>query len=254
MIAQLELYSTVRKCFDTFGADIHSSIVSERSWQFEALNEDFKIWYQQWYSICVHQEQPDGLTHILCNLNYQSAKLFLFTHAFRDLTSNQSSQWIGFALESALSIINCICVGGNRSQTLRCLGWQLQTMIAFALIILLRSCSQPQDFPIDRSVEARDTIQSFVDIIHALDTTQTRYSILRVLFKASDVMSNGQDRATSHPGPVDLSGDADALTQPMDLALFDDDLLNFDLFDDATNWASVFTQNGLGNSSHLNEH
>jgi hypothetical protein len=148
LISQVELWSISRGVFDVFGADTESSIVSQRSVELERLNGAYDKWYKGWLDVLTLKDKLDTFIHLMFDLYFYSAKLYLFSHAFRGssqeivekaVDSRYTENFAHCALESALSIICCIKDQDEPSPWLEKLPSYFGTMIAFASVCLMRT-------------------------------------------------------------------------------------------------------------------
>ncbi|KIN08940.1 hypothetical protein OIDMADRAFT_153565 [Oidiodendron maius Zn] len=154
LISHVELCSITSRVFDTFGADIQSSSVGDKSAELGHLSSAYDRWRQEWIGVLTIRNVPNTFARHMFDLYYHSAKLYLFSHVFRgpaqqddmeSITTNGMDRVAQHAIENALSVIRCISDGNeNQVWLVGNLPCYFGTVTAFAAVLLLRASWQAQ--------------------------------------------------------------------------------------------------------------
>lgn len=247
LISQVELWSVTRRVFDIFGADIESLIVRSRSVELEKLSREYDTWYQDWFESLSLQRDFDNFSRLLFDLYHHSAKLYLFSHAFRGPVHadtnhlspgpDNTAHFTHRALQSALAVIRCVVEETKTSIWLQKLPFYLGTMIAFASVCAIRTATQGNSIGDATPSQILDSLRQLVELLNASSTTASQpHPITSIARGLAAVMSpNGLRRPSHEPMDEDTSGLSNNLG--IDFGAFANDALNFSLGGDREDWA-----------------
>ena len=233
LISQVEFWSISRRVFEHFGADVESSLASQRSADVEHLSHAYDKWRQDWLGVLTIQAQKSGFAPYLFDFYFNSAKLHLYSHVFRgasqaqtDIRRSDDTDLLGRqAFESALSVVRCAVEGNEACCWLRYMPSYFGTMIAFASICLVKFSAQEQSLT---DAKRKESLQGLRLLSSALQTITTEGSITHPLVS----LAKGLDTAINS-GPQNISTNPDSTTD----AVTNDSTLDFDQFgSDFINW------------------
>lgn len=170
VVSQVEFWYNSRRVLEYFGADIESTLTTQRSADLEQLSQAFDTWRESWLHVLAVQDQTDGFNRRTLDLYYHSAKLHLFSHTFRGPSKGQASTEMADldsglarrAFESALSLVRCAIEGKDICSRLINLPCYFGTMIAFACLCLIRLAVQGQHVDDKRRTESLDCLRQLV--------------------------------------------------------------------------------------------
>ncbi|KAL1861941.1 hypothetical protein Plec18167_001272 [Paecilomyces lecythidis] len=246
LISQVELWSISSRVFDVFGADIERSVASHMSTELDRLQSMYERWYQKWLSALSLKGDTDDFSLWTFDLYFHSAKLFLFSHAFRGPLhdgTNISSEFTTYALGSALSIIRCIVEAKEPSSWLRTLPAHFGIMAAFASVSLIRTTFQQQA---NCSLETAEILRNLQRLVEVLETSfsaddhppQVWGSIARSLKAAMET----QQHVTPEEG--NQINESPCYTS-LNFDLFMNDALDLDLLGSTGDWILPTDTTGL---------
>lgn len=240
LISQVELWSISSRAFDVFGADIERSVASQMPTELERLQNTYERWHQKWLSALSLKGDVDDFSRWMFDLYFHSAKLFLFSHAFRGplqdgMKTSTDSNFTIYALGSALSITHCIVEAKDASLWLKKLPAYFGIMTAFASVSLIRTSSQQHTICGFETSAVLKNLQRLVEVLETSFTAEDHpahvwMSIARSLKTAME--------AQQHPGipEGDHTNDESPCYTSLNFDLFANDTLDLDLFGATNDW------------------
>ncbi|GAD93752.1 hypothetical protein MGYG_03857 [Paecilomyces variotii No. 5] len=246
LISQVELWSISSRVYDVFGADIERSVASHMSTELDRLQSMYERWYQKWQSALSLKGDVNNFSLWIFDLYFHSAKLFLFSHAFRGPLQdgiNISSEFTTYALGSALSTIRCLVEAKEPSSWLRALPAHFGIMAAFASVSLIRTTFQQQT---NYSLETAEILRNLQRLVEVLETSFSAEdhpphvwaSIARSLKAAMETQQHAAPEEGHH------INESPCYTS-LNFDLFMNDTLDLDLFGSASDWILPAEATGL---------
>lgn len=189
-------------------------------------------------------------------LHFHFAKLYLYTHVFRGTSSSATAklsleidEFVRAAVCSATSILRALVTNREIQSQLDGLPTYFNTMIAFAVIFLLKIIMRsPNTTRIDNSAEiielvcqvatVLNDVTSRMDSQHVLSSIASSIEKLVARFHGPSQSTNFQLQAVSEPGLEGLCNDTELLSpeysmflENYDLMFLQDGNANLDLFE-----------------------
>jgi hypothetical protein len=237
LICQVELWSISRRVFEHFGADIESSIVSQRSAELELLSKAYDGWYQDWLQALTAQNEPDSYSRRVFDLYFHSARLYLFSHVFRgpsQMDAHLRNNFAESALQSALSIVRCIANENEAQPWLEQLPCYFGTMIAFASVCLIKTTLQDQPAFLDQTNEILDCLRQLVNVLRMSSIAD--YPTHRLLDIAKGIELATSELPRPNQEQFDGLADGNLANTAFNFDLFTNDNLDLSLFGERDDW------------------
>lgn len=243
LASQLELWSISYRTYKTFGLDTESALPQTYMADFRRICIALDTWRVDWEEKFASDSYDSGYTQHGVELHFDFAKLYLCSHAYRGLLNGQASrtssdlgleEFAANAVNAAESILKTITSNQQIQSLLNALPVYFDTMIAFAVVFLLKAIAKPQQgLRIDRNrtiALLEQVSQTLADITNHMRREHLlcgiSQSIQKLIKKASDAML-AESQQTQQPPPSNVPPDHDFgwLVGPDDTPFFD----NFDL-------------------------
>jgi hypothetical protein len=156
LFSQVDLWANNYRTYKTFGINNEAALTDSCLSDFRRLSIALDTWRADWeekfrFNAHVGNYPAKGVA-----LHYHFAKLYLCSHAFRNFsTSSRVSpatrtgveEFASMAINSAISILRGIVVDEEIQSYLNGLPTYFDTMIAFAVVFLLKLVSSPTPHP-----------------------------------------------------------------------------------------------------------
>lgn len=239
LVSQMELWSTSSRVFDVFGADIEGILDPLKSMELRRLANAFEEWHAEWLEILTVRDMTERfyqLSQYMCTLYYSSAKLYLFSHAFRGPAQRDLTPPVAItsglddiaqrAVEEAFSIIRSVLASpeSNRS-TPGDLPCYFTTVTAFASVVLLRASSQTQSHYVADRKEVLQTLHQLIDFVQGR-LFGPDISIHPLLGIANSLKVAVDSISEANPNSIAGNG----INQAIEFSSLDFDLFGQDLF------------------------
>lgn len=160
LASQLELWSISYRTYRTFGLDTESALPQTYMRDFRRICISLDTWRAEWEDRFAQNGDGTNYTQHGIVLHFNFAKLYLCSHAYRGLLNGQtatSADYAGLeefaanAVNAAESILRTISSQRDFGAVLAVLPAYFDTMIAFAVVFLLKAIAKPQQgLKIDR--------------------------------------------------------------------------------------------------------
>lgn len=147
LISQVKIWAITGQVFDTCGVDVDTPIPLQCVPQLRRYSIELDIWYADWNETFRPNRNVGNYPQKGVGMHWNFAKLYLCSHAFRGVsTAQERSRPLPPELEeiantgvlSAMSILNVIVSDDEMRSFLHGLPLYFDTMIAFAVVFLLR--------------------------------------------------------------------------------------------------------------------
>lgn len=172
LASQLELWSISYRTYRTFGLDTESALPQTYMGDFRRICIALDTWRVDWEEKFA-QDTGNYVKHGI-GLHFDFAKLYLCSHAYRGLLNGQNAtsasdlgleEFAANAVNAAESILKTITSSAEIQTLLRSLPAYFDTMIAFAVVFLLKAVAKPQQ---GLRIERRRTINLLEHLSHTL--------------------------------------------------------------------------------------
>lgn len=143
LISQVQEWSTLGRVFDTFGIDVDTPVAPHNVPRLRRFSIALDTWFADWYEKFQTNKNVGNYPKKGVGMHFHFAKLYLCAHAFRGASSSQClspelEEFANAGILSAMSILQ-ILVSDTEFQTfMNGLPLYFDTMIAFAVVFLLR--------------------------------------------------------------------------------------------------------------------
>jgi hypothetical protein len=152
LFSQVELWANNYRTYKTFGINNEAPLTDSSLSDFRRLSIALDTWRADWeekfrFNAHVGNYPAKGVA-----LHYHFAKLYLCSHAFRNFSTSSPvspatrtgvEEFASMAIQSAISILRGIVVDEEIQSYLDGLPTYFDTMIAFAVVFLLKMVSSP---------------------------------------------------------------------------------------------------------------
>ncbi|PCH07839.1 Transcription factor [Penicillium occitanis (nom. inval.)] len=147
LVSQVKVWAITGQVFDTCGVDVDTPIPLQYLPKLRRYSIELDIWYADWNETFRPNRNVGNYPQKGVGMHWNFAKLYLCSHAFRGVsTAQEKSQPLPSELEeiantgvlSAMSILNVIVSDHEMRSFLHGLPLYFDTMIAFAVVFLLR--------------------------------------------------------------------------------------------------------------------
>ena len=239
LISHVELCSITSRVFDTFGADIQSSSVGDKSAELGHLSSAYDRWRQEWIGVLTIRNVLNIFARHMFDLYYHSAKLYLFSHVFRGpaqqddmglITTNGMDRIAQHAIENALSLIRCISDGNeNQVWLVGNLPCYFGTVTAFAAVLLLRASWQAQSLLRVEKEDIFKSLQRLTELIReSLIVFHSTHPLLGIANSLEIAM---EDMHSSNSDDMNGIESGEPIGSLIDFDLFIEDLFGPELLD-----------------------
>jgi hypothetical protein len=212
------------------------------STELESLQSTYEKWHQKWLGALSLKGDFDDFSRWMFDLYFHSAKLFLFSHAFRGplqegMNASVDSNFTIYALCSALSITHCIVEAKEASSWLKKLPAYFGIMTAFASVSLIRTAYQQHTICGFETSEVLRNLQRLVEVLETSfmaedHPTHVWMTIARSLKTAMEVQQHAGPQEGEH-----IDSESPCHTS-LNFDLFVSDTLDLDLFGSTNDWIS----------------
>lgn len=224
LISQIEIWAISSRIFETFGVDTEMPVPERLLPQLRRLNIALDTWRADWNDRFAPNEHVGNYPRKGVGLHYHFAKLYLCSHAFRGLSranriipelSAELGEHANAAIASATSILRVVGNDNEVQSYLDGLPSYFNTMIAFAMVFLLRIATKYADIvQIDKNELFRlvgRLVSVLKDITSRMDQRHVLFSIAQSVEKLLDKCrqnasseSASQTRTDLHQGSAAL--------------------------------------------------
>lgn len=161
LVSQVEIWSISSRIFDTFGTDTDTPIPEQLLPQFRRLSISLDTWRADWNERFMINNHVGNYPKKGVGLHFNFAKLYLCSHVFRGAAQTENTtfqnspemeEFANAAVHSATSILRVIVTDNEIQSYLDGLPTYFDTMIAFAVVFLLKVITKhPDGVRIDRA-------------------------------------------------------------------------------------------------------
>lgn len=153
LASQLELWSISYRTYRTFGLDTESLLPQTYLGDFRRICIALDTWRVDWEEKFAQHNTSGSYVRHGIGLHFNFAKLYLCSHAYRGLLNGQAGisaadlgleEFAANAMNAAQSILKTISSDQGIQTLLNGLPAYFDTMIAFAVVFLLKAIAKPQ--------------------------------------------------------------------------------------------------------------
>ncbi|KAK3114831.1 hypothetical protein LTR53_006442 [Teratosphaeriaceae sp. CCFEE 6253] len=255
LISHVELWAISRRVFEQFGADVESAAVSGQTAEMLQLGEAYDRWQIDWRDatsvtaqICPHYE-----IQRVFDLYYHSAKLHLYSHAYRG--PNHGAQPLAevrathplaeYVLDSAIALLTRTLDGRDTSTRLHKLPAYFGTMIAYASVCLIRAGIRAEETEETRKKQCQDLITRLAAALRSASLPATHP--LSGIAKGLETVTGSRPADVDGRSPRQSAGDMDETGLGHDA--FAEDDFDWNLFASDDYWAQYPDEMG-GSEAH----
>jgi hypothetical protein len=147
LVSEVEIWSTNTKVLETFGVDTNAPVSDRLVPQLRRFSIALDTWRANWNERFHSNNHNGNYPRQTVGLHFHFAKLYLCTHAFRGINRSVDSQFemtsdmeefASTAVFSAISILRIVVADSDVQLHLNGLPLYFDTMIAFAVVFLLK--------------------------------------------------------------------------------------------------------------------
>ena len=225
LIGEVEYWSINRRIFQLFGADVESPILDEKVIRLQELNSALDTWHQWSHELLALLGGAEDGSQRTLDFYLHSAKLYLFSHVFRGLsstaqnvTANPTIDPANTAAKSALSVLRCAVETDHDISRLEDLPVFFATMIAFASVCLIRTFLEKGNLDDGRQAELLRYFNRIIQGVRSFSSPNTSKHPLRDIANSLESATRGRNQL-SEAQSIETGADA----------LLDLDF-NFDIF------------------------
>lgn len=151
LFSQVEVWMISYRTYKTFGIDNEAALSSSCLTDFRRIGIALDTWRADWEESLTSDEYLSNYPRKGSGLHYNFAKLYLCSHAYRGLLNAQSSrmstpsgleEFAAKAIAAADAILRVIISDSEIQSYLDGLPTYFDTMIAFAIVFLLKAVSK----------------------------------------------------------------------------------------------------------------
>jgi hypothetical protein len=147
LVSEVEIWSTNTRVFETFGVDTNAQIADRLMPQLRRFGIALDTWRANWNERFSTASHDGSYPRQTVGLHFHFAKLYLCTHAFRGMNRSANlrfemnpdmEEFASTAVFSAISILRIVVADSEVQSHLNGLPLYFDTMIAFAVVFLLK--------------------------------------------------------------------------------------------------------------------
>ena len=177
LVSQLLIWTVNANIFDSFGIDVGTPLAAHKLSQLRRHSIALDIWYADWSERFSPNQNVGNYPSKGVGLHFNFAKLYLCSHVFRGAPSNGSAQRdfpqelqdiANTAVLSATSILSVIVSDGELQTHLNGLPLYFDTMIAFALVYLLKVATKYSEIVRIDATKMLDLVEQTVTVLRRI--------------------------------------------------------------------------------------
>ncbi|KAL2811866.1 hypothetical protein BJX63DRAFT_443843, partial [Aspergillus granulosus] len=238
LISQVKIWMISTAVFDTFGVDVETPLPPTRLAQLRRFSIALDTWYADWSdqfgpNVNVGNYPAKGV-----GLHFHFAKLYLCSHAFRGaqtwghgqrFTSSEMEEVANTAVLCATSILGVMTSDTELQELLNGLPLCFDTMIAFAVVFLLKVATKYTDaVSLDKAKMLSLVDRTVTMLQHTTREMHPRHLLVRIGCGVHKLRGRFGDENAKPPAPYDtctpsmqtLQGDLDWMQNLSDFDLF----------------------------------
>lgn len=214
LVSQTLIWTVSTHVFDSLGVDVDTPLAASRLSQLRRHAISLDIWYADWSERFPPNEKVGNYPRKGVGLHFNFAKLYLCSHAFRGAPSNGSVQSdmpqelediANTAVLSATSILRVIVSDGELQAYLNGLPLYFDTMIAFAVIFLLKVATKYSEIVRIDAAKILDLVRQTVTVLRRITAPMHKQHLLvciadgieKLLRKSQELTQMSFDPSTS---------------------------------------------------------
>lgn len=248
LISQVEIWSTASRVLDTLDFDIETAILPAQFPKIRRFIIALDTWRADWNERFRPHDRVGNYPAKGVGLHYHFAKLYLCSHAFRGIPVDKTGavdayhlpaeleEYASASVIAAKSILRTIIEDREMQAHLNGLPLYFDTMIAFAIVFLLKVATQYAKSARVSSTELLRLVEEMIMVLKNIAETMHREHILVLIADGLEKLLR-RVREAAHPPEsmvVDNSGQGPASTPNSgDLLTTDFDWMTFDLLGSA---------------------
>lgn len=187
LVSQLLIWTANTNIFDSFGVNVGAPLAASKLPQLRRHYIALDTWYADWSDRFRPNESVGNYPRKGVGLHFNLAKLYLCSHAFRGAPSNGSVQSdipqelddiANTAVLSATSILRVIVSDGELQTYLNGLPLYFDTMIAFAVVFLLKVATKYSEIVRIDATKMLDLVEQTVIVLRRITTHMHRQHLL----------------------------------------------------------------------------
>ncbi|KAF2667875.1 C6 transcription factor [Microthyrium microscopicum] len=177
LISEIELWSTSTRVFENFGVDTDAPLADKSVAQLRRYGIALDTWRANWNERFTQNEQLGNYPRKSVALHFHFAKLYLGAHVFRGANKNANvfhemspdmEEFANGAILSATAILRTIISDIEIQSCLNGLTLYFDTMIAFAVVFLLKLATRESGNVRVNKQEVLDMIRQLVTVLKEL--------------------------------------------------------------------------------------
>ena len=174
LVSQLLIWSVSTQIFDSFGVDVNTPVAVNKLSQLRRHSISLDTWYADWSERFQPNSNVGNYPRKGVSLHFHFAKLYLCSHAFRGAPLNGSLQhgmpqeleeFANTAVLSATSILRVIVSDEEMQVHLNGLPLYFDTMIAFAVVFLLKVATKYSETVRIDATKILDLVEQTVTVL-----------------------------------------------------------------------------------------
>jgi hypothetical protein len=237
LVSQVREWSVLAQVFDTFGVDVDTAIPPHTLPRLRRYSISLDTWYADWNETFRPNRNVGNYPQKGVGFHFHFAKLYLCSHAFRGAPTAQNAlQCLTPEMEevantgvlSAMSILRMIISDGEFRSFLNGLPLYFDTMIAFAVVFLLKVATK---YATAIRIDTAKILSLVTQTVTALrEVTQSMHpqhllvviaeGLEKLLWKCQEPAYDAQE-PMPHPSPVAEQHTQDDMTWMENMTNFD---------------------------------
>ncbi|KAF1980726.1 hypothetical protein K402DRAFT_425996 [Aulographum hederae CBS 113979] len=192
LVSQVNNWRISSSIFETFGSDVDRPILPELLPKIRRFNISLETWRADWTEDLEQFPHVHGHSKTIVELQFYFSKLYLCSLAFRGMNKASDSLPPGMnevantAIEAATSILRMLIMDSELQSLLYGLPLYFDTMIAFAIVFLLKVATRFSRTVRTSDAEILALVRDMTEVLHRTVETMHRQHLLRFIAEGVD--------------------------------------------------------------------